>query len=70
MKIVCDKTNNTPETLARGEVNFRLEPETASDIGKLIAARLREMLSDPTIVSVERDPDDATKIIVTRTTPQ
>lgn len=66
MKIVCDATNNTPETIANGELHARFVPETPLDIAALVAARVRELAADPDVIAVEADPEDATKIIVTR----
>ncbi len=69
MKIVCDATNNTADTIAKGELHVSFEPETPLDIAALVDARVRELVSDPDVIAVEVDPDDATKIIVTRRMP-
>lgn len=69
MKIVCDTTNNTPDTLAKGELHVSFVPETPLDIAALVDAKVRELVADPDVVAVEADPEDATKIIVTRRVP-
>ena len=69
MKIVCDPTNNTAETLARGELHVSFQAETPLDIAALVEARVRELASDPDVIAVSADPEDATRIIVTRRVP-
>lgn len=69
MKIVCDGTNNTAETLARGELHVSFLPETPLDIAALVAAKVRELASDPDVIAVAADPEDQTRIIVTRRMP-
>jgi hypothetical protein len=32
VKVICDETNNTSETIARGELHVNFMPETVADI--------------------------------------
>ena len=47
--------------------SFADEPYlTPLDAAALVAAKVRELMADLDVISVEADPEDATKIIVTR----
>lgn len=69
MKIVCDATNNTDETLARGELHVSFQAATPLDIAALVEARVRELVADPDVITAAADPEDPTKIVVTRRMP-
>lgn len=62
----CDGSNNPPERLALGKLNVDLVPESLRDLDAFIQAKLRELADDPAVIDVRLDPEDPTKILVTR----
>lgn len=66
MRVICDETNNPPEAIAKGFLQVDLVPESTRDLAALLEAKRRDLLADPSVIDVRLDPEDPTKLIVTR----
>ena len=57
MRVICDDTNNPADQIALGYLRADVIPESLRDLAALVAAKVRELADDPTVIDVRPDPE-------------